>query len=68
MSMNYFQDHSQQKITQPALPATAVKQTVTGHSEPEYMLYNLLTAVPICQLSQVPTVARVTSPTLFSSK
>ena len=56
-----FQDQSYQMITQYVDQSAAIKQSVTGQVEPQYILCNVPTGVPTCQASQVPTVPRVTS-------
>ena len=53
---SFFQDQSYQMITQYVDQSAAIKQSVTGQMEPQYILCNILTGVPTCQALQVPTV------------
>ena len=50
-------------ITQYVDQSVAIKHSVTGQAEPQYILCNIPTGVATCQASQVPTVPRVTTPT-----
>ena len=56
-----FQDQSYQMITQHIDQSAAIKQSVTGRAEQQYILCNVLTGVSTCQASQVPTALRVSS-------
>ena len=52
-------------ITQYIEQSAAIKQSVTG--QPQYILCNIPTGVPMCQASQGPTVPWVSSPALSAA-
>ena len=53
---------SYQVITQYVDGSAAIRQSVTGQAELQYILCNVPTGLSTCQASQVPTVVWVSSP------